>query len=287
MRKGELYMGFFEKILNFLNVSFDEAPSFFGVFHVVSLILLAALTFLLCKKFSGADDKTLRRLTFVLWIVILVLEIYKQMVYTIRVENGIFSADYEWYAFPFQFCSSPLYVLPFIAFLPSGRARDCFIGFMGTFSLFAGLCVMIYPGDVFVERIGIDVQTMIHHGTQVALGIFYTVHYFRHQARAERRRFYLGSIAVFGALLTVAMILNISVHAALVSQGINETFNMFFVSPYFDCTLPVLSVLSPIVPYPVFLLVYMAGFTLAAGIVFYVSLGIDKLITKRKKAYAI
>ena len=287
MRKGELYMGFFEKMFDILNITFAEAPTLFGVFHIISLVVVAALTFLLCKRFSMSDDKTLRRLTLVFWIIILVLEIYKQLVYTVTVENGIFTADYQWYAFPFQFCSSPLYVLPFIAFLPSGRVRNCFIGFMGTFSLFAGLAVMAYPGDVFVEFVGIDIQTMIHHGSQVVLGIFYTVYHFRHQKGTRRHRFYLGAIAVFGVLLTVAIILNVTVHAALVKAGINETFNMFFVSPHFDCTLPVLSVISPLVPYPVFLFIYVAGFTAVAGIVFCASLGIDKLITKRKKAYAI
>jgi hypothetical protein len=287
VRKGELYMGFFEKVFDILDFTLAEAPRTLGVFHIVSVLAVALVSFLILRRFSSADDKTVRRLTLIFWIIILALEIYKQLVYTVSVEDGIFSFDYQWYAFPFQFCSSPIYVLPLIAFLPSGRARDFCIGFMGTFSLFAGLCVMVYPGDVFIKTLGIDIQTMVHHGSQVVLGIFYTVYYFRTRSKESRKRYHLGGIAVFGVLALTAITLNVAVYHAFVHLGIDETFNMFFISPYFDCTLPVLSAISPLVPYPVFVAVYILGFAAASSVIFYASLGIDKLISERKKAYAI
>jgi hypothetical protein len=51
---------------------------------------------------------------------------------------------------------------------------------------------------------------------------------------------------------------------------------MFFVSPYFDCTLPVLSAIYPKVPYIAFLLIYNIGFAIVSLIVY----SIQKLIIK-------
>ena len=57
-------------------------------------------------------------------------------------------------------------------FNKEGCVKDSAMAFMMTFSLFGGLVVMAYPNDVFIETIGINLQTMIHHGLQVVLGIY-------------------------------------------------------------------------------------------------------------------
>jgi hypothetical protein len=279
-------MRFLEGLFGILQATLDEAPKIFGAFHIVSVLLVIAATFILCKKFGRMSERSVRILSFAAWGLIAVLEIYKQVIYTVQLENGAFTSDYQWYAFPYQFCSSPIYVLPFIAALPEGRVRDCFIGFMGTFSLFAGLCVMVYPGDVFVETIGINIQTMIHHGLQVVLGVFYTVHYFGTRDKSKRRLFHIGAIGVFAVMVLVALLLNLTVHNALVSAGNDETFNMYFISPYHECTLPVLSLIDDLLPYPVFLMIYITGFAAAASIVYYAVLEIYNLIGKRRKANA-
>ena len=269
-------------IFSFLDTCFEEAPASYGIFHIISLLCVIGVTVFLCIRFSSCSDKTLRRIALISWIIVLVLEIYKQLVFTVSLEDSEFVYDFQWYAFPFQFCSSPLYVLPFIAFLPSEKYRDVFIGFMATFSLFAGIAVMLYPGDVFIRTIGIDIQTMVHHGSQVALGIFFAVHFMKRQERASLKRFCVGAVATFTAMLIIAMVMNIIVYHAFLANGIDETFNMFYISPYFDCTLPVLSGVYATVPYPVFLAIYIIGFSFVAAIILLIQQGIFKLVNKRK-----
>ena len=70
----------------------------------------------------------------------------------------------------------------------------------------------------------------------------------------------------FLAFIVVAMILNITFVKSGITGG--STFNMFFISPYFPCTLPILSEIYPVVPYPVFLLLYVLGF-IALSFVFF------------------
>ena len=257
-------MSFFEKIVVCLQASMAP-PASYSLFHIAFLLLTAAVAALLIWKFRDANDKTVRRILLIAWVTIAILEVYKQIVFSMTVTDGVASWGYAWYIFPFQFCSSPLYVLPFAIFLKDGRARDAAMSFLSTFALFGGLAVMLYPGDVFTYMIGINIQTMIHHGSQVVIGLYLA-------ARNRHRfsfKFFLMGIIPFAILSAVALGLNEVIHLYLAGKGqAGTTFNMFFISRPPPCTLPVLSTLAPKLPYAVFLMIYLVGFALAAGIVF-------------------
>ena len=200
------------------------------------------------------------------------------MIYGFSLEEGKFVWDYAWYAFPFQFCSSPMYILPIIAFAKNEKLRTGAIAYMMTFSLFAGLAVFCYPNDVFISTIGINFQTMIHHGSQILMGVFFAVRY----REKLTPKFFFSGVAVFVAMVFIAMGLNIGVYKAFGAFGIDETFNMFYISPYFDCTLPVLNVVYGKLPYVGFVCVYFFGFILCALIVF----SVCRLCTRGARASA-
>ena len=270
-------MTFFERMVALLQVEMTT-PASYGVWHICFLLLTVAASVGAVWRFRDASEKTQRRLLLTVWLVLVTLEVYKQLVFSLDVTDGVADWSYQWYAFPFQFCSSPLYVLPFAIFPRNDRIRSAVMSFLATFSLFGGLAVMAYPGDVFIGMIGINIQTMVHHGSQVVLGVLMVAW----NRRRMDKVFFAKGVIVFAILAAVAMILNLGVHAALVSAGMGDlTFNMFFISPYHPCTLPVLSLIYPAVPYPVFLALYLLGFSAVAGIVFGMEAGILHLIGRR------
>jgi len=272
-------MNFFERILYLLQADM-ESPVSYGVWHICFLLLTVAASAFAVWRFRDASEKTLRRVLLTVWVVLVALEVYKQLVYSLSVSDQTASWSYQWYAFPFQFCSTPLYVLPFAIFPRSERVRSAVMSFLATFSLFGGLAVMAYPGDVFISMIGINVQTMVHHGSQLVLGALMVAW----NRRSMDKVFFARGVTVFAMLASVAMLLNIGVHAALAAAGMGDTtFNMFFISPYHPCTLPVLSAIYPLVPYPVFLGLYLFGFSAAAGIVFALEKEILHLIGRRAR----
>lgn len=256
-------MELIKKIYDIANATM-EAPVSFGSFHLMFVAAFVILSVICVLLFKNCTDKTFRGITALVWVVILALEIYKQIVFSLYLDGGVFSWDYSWYAFPFQFCSSPLYILPIIAFSSNEKLRDRCIAYMMTFSLFAGLAVFCYPNDVFMSIVGINYQTMIHHGSQILMGILCGV---RYRAKLSAK-FFLGGVRIFVVMVFIAMILNVATHYAFPIFGIDETFNMFFISPYFDCTLPLLSMVFSVIPYAVFVCVYFFGFILCALIMF-------------------
>ena len=152
------------------------------------------------------------------------------------------------------------------------------MAFFEGFSVFAGLVVMLYPNNVFSSLIGINLQTMIHHGAMVAVGIF-MVAYDRHQ----NKRSFFGGLTVFYVFSAAALILNEVIYTAVIAKGAIVEFNMFYISRHFPCTLPILSEIFRQVNYPTFLLIYLIGFTAVSTLVFGIERGVLILLRKRHR----
>lgn len=276
-------MTLIEKIVTFLRFEMPTPPSY-GLFHIAFLLLTVGATVLLIRKFRDADEKTFRRLLMGAWITLVILEIYKQVVFAYREDiyvPGHMIWSYHWYGFPFQLCSSPLYLFPFAALLKESRVKDAVVAFLATFSVFGGLAVIFYPNDVFTVLGGVNVQTMIHHGSQIAVGLLLAARY--------RRRWNLGlfakGIVTFAVMSGIALVLNEVMYAHFTAKGItNASFNMFYISRHYGCSLPLLSMIYPKVPYPVFLLIYLLGFAVVSGLIFLAVKVCIRLANRRKGA---
>ena len=268
----------FEAIIKFYDLTMP-IPAPYGIFHICFVIIAALSCFLLCRFFKDPSEKTLRKILLVYSLVCIAFEIYKQVSFTFSVVDGKINCDYMWYGFPFQFCSVPMFVALIAAIVKNKRIFSACLAFLSSFGLIAGVLVMALPGDVFTDTIGINIQTMIHHGSQITIGLFLLI-----RARSlKKTSSVLGGVIVFLAVITIAMILNLTV-IHFIPEG--ETFNMFFISPYFDTTLPFYSTLQPKVPYPIFLLLYLLPFITVALGIHAAIYPLPRLIARRKNKKA-
>ena len=257
-------------------------PENFKGFHLAFVALAIIATMLMCIFLRDAKYKTFRAILLACWLVMVTLETYKQLVYGLsyNAESNSIAWEFVWRVFPFQLCSSPLYVLPFIIFLPKGHVRDAMMSFMAFFSLFGGLGVFAYPGNVFCETIGINIQTMVHHGLQVVLGIYIAVY----NRKKIRILYYLKGAIVFVALMLIAIFMNITVNNILAAIGFDMTqsanrFNMFYIGPYHYCQeLPILTDIHPIVGPVWFIFIYLIGFLVIGLLLFGIIYGIISLV---------
>lgn len=266
-------MAFWGGILNFLDTKM-EVPTLYGWFHLLFFVLSLVIAVVLTIRRKHPQEGFLRKLLLTVALLSLMLEVYKQVNFSFTYDGQTIHFDYQWYSFPFQFCSTPMYVCLLAGCLKKGKLRDALCAYLATFALFAGLCVMIYPGQVFIDTVGINIQTMICHGAMVTLGIYLLC---SGCVKLEHRTI-LKAIPVFLVLLTMAACMNEIAHMSGLLE--TETFNMFFISPYCEPSLPVYSLVQERVAYPWCTLIYIVGFSLAAYIMLLIPMAFRRLKKK-------
>lgn len=263
------------KIIDILSFK-STVPQLFGWVHILSFILAIALGVFLNIKFKNANEKNVRTILFITSVITIALEIYKQFVYSFSFDGQIVSFDYQWYAFPFQFCSTPMYIGLLASIIKKEWLHKALCAFLATYGFFAGLAVMVYPGDVFISTVGINIQTMVCHGLMVSVGIFLLASGYV----SPKHSSILPALYVFAPLVGIAAILNEVVYYSGILG--DETFNMFFISRHFPPHLPVYSIIQNLIPFPLCLIFYIFGFSAAAYALLLINIGIRKLIKKAK-----
>ena len=147
-------------------------PVPFGLFHLAGLAVVLCLCalMLLLRRRLPRSEKALRRAVALFGVGLLLLEIGKQTVYSYDPAAGW---GYNWDRFPFQFCSTPIYVALVAACLPPCKARKALLCFLATYSPVAGCAVLFYPApDVFHEILFLNVHTLLWHGAMLIFGLY-------------------------------------------------------------------------------------------------------------------
>ena len=267
-------MEFWTRILQIMNTQM-ETPVPYGAFHLLWLGITAVSAVLLALYGRKMNYKTISKIVLVTAIVTSALEIYKQINFTFG--DGSAAPSYQWYAFPWQFCSTPMYIGLLAGLSRKGRVHDALCAYLATFSLFAGAAVMFYPVSVFIGTVGINIQTMICHGGMVVIGVLLLASgHVKLEWKTLRK-----ALPVFLVMVSSAAVMNeLAYRTGLLEE---HTFNMFFISPYCEPSLPVYSLVQGILPFPWCLAVYVLGFTAAAGIVLAAAMGIKQLARRKRE----
>ena len=265
----------FGKIIDILKFS-ATTPKMYGWVHILSLILAIALGVLLSIIFKNANERTVRRILLITAIITLALEIYKQIVFSFSFDGQRVTFDYQWYAFPLQFCSTPMYISLLAAFIKKKWLHETLCAYLATYGLFAGLTVMFYPATVFIDWVGINIQTMVCHGSMVSIGIFLLATGYVKPKHSSM----LKAFCLFTSIVGVIMILNEVVYYSGILNG--ETLNLFFISRHFEPSLAVYSIFQRLIPYPFCVLVYVFGFSSASYILLLINMGIHKIVSASK-----
>ena len=268
-------MNFWIKFFEILD-STMETPTLYGWFHLMWVGIVILSSILLCYLYKKGIIKNVRAVLLTVSITVIVLEAYKLLMFGMSYNNEI-EYRFPWNAFPWQFCSTPMYIT-LIAGLTKGKIHDFCCSFLATFAVFAGAAIMVYPDAVFIPIIGINIQTMICHGSMIVVGVFL---YYTNTVKTKFTTLFKGA-AVFSICVTIAVILNEIGHVVGLTE--KDYFNMFYISRYEDPHLPVYSIIQQNVSsYPICLAIYILGFTLAACLMLLAAMGIKKLGAKFKK----
>lgn len=236
-------------------------PELYGWFHILCLILTVLLVVVLLKL--KTNEKNIRWILGITSVVVMILEVYKQLYFCTDIGESI-TFQYRWNIFPWQFCSTPMYIGLLAAVVKKKKTHYRLCCYLCTYALMAGVCVMLYPSSVFTENVLINVQTMVNHGTMVSVGIYLLL---CNYVKCEKRTL-VEAFKVFSICISIAIVLNeVAFYSGILE---NHPFNMFYISPHVEGGLPVYGAIQKIIPYPMNLLIYILGFTLGSGIILWI-----------------
>lgn len=255
-------MNLFEKILYVLQAEMNE-PKAFGWFHLMwigIIIFSLIILFKLRKKYS---EKQLKIVLGVYGVVALILEVAKQLIWSFNydITNNIVTWDYQWYAAPFQLCTTPIFVSLICLFLKDEKLRNSLLSYMAFITILGGFMTIILPDSCFTEQILINMHTMWLHCGSFVVSIYLII---SGAVKIEKKNL-INSFKVFLVFVVIAEILNIAVYNMNILNG--EEFNMFYISPYFVSGLPVFNVLQEKLPFVIYLLLYIIAVCLGASVV--------------------
>ena len=265
-------MNFFEKVLYFLQGQM-ETPKPYGWFHLTCIALVIAALFILYLLRKKHSDKQLKIILGVYGITAFTLELLKQLIWSFNYDEvtKVITWDYQWYSFPFQLCTTPIFISIMCLFLKNNKLRKSLLSYMAFVTILGSIATIFMPDTCFTRDILINIHTMWLH-----LGSFVVSVYLLMSKEVEINfKNFKSAIKVFLVFVLIAEILNIVIYNIGILNG--ETFNMFFISPYFNSTLPVFSIIQPKVPYPLYLLIYIVILILCSLIIYLISFIIKKL----------
>lgn len=266
-------MNLFEKLLYILQGEMKE-PTAFGWFHILWLVLVVITILILYMRRKYHSEKQLKIVLGTYGIIALVLELLKQLIWTFNYDpiTNIITWDYQWYAFPFQLCTTPIFVSIICLFLKDGKVRNSLLSYMAYITILGSIATILIPDSCFVSDILVNIHTMWLH-----LGSFILSVYLLMSGEVKINIQSLKqAIKVFLIFVIIAEIMNIYVYNLGILNG--ETFNMFYISPYFISTLPVFDIIQESVPYLVYLIIYILSLIMGGIIIYGISMFLNKIL---------
>ena len=196
------------------------------------------------KYFPELSD----RLLFLCGFLMLCSEIWKQYVLTFVLGGG----SYNWWYFPFQLCSIPMYILLAYPWLRRPFVRRILLTFLMSYTLLGGIAVFADTSGLHYSYAPLTVHSYVWHCLLILLGIICGFIYFRFFRNKNTLRAFAGSTGLY--LLCCAA-----------AEGFNLSFdrfgeiNMFYINPDYQMQQIVFHGLSLVIGNHPAILLYIAA----------------------------
>lgn len=246
-----------------------EVPPMFGAFHIAAVlvaVIIAAAGALCAKRLSVYGR--IRFLAVCGWVLV-IMEVYKQLFLYCVVNGG----TYDWWYFPFQLCSVPVYLCILLPFLCRGAdgVRSSAAGpvftFLAVYTFTGAAAALIIPEDYLRSYVTLTLHGFIWHG--ILLMISLTILLSR-MADLSRRGFARASM-LFLVMCAAAVCINIAVEplmAASYAEGLipHSYAAMFYLNPYHLSPQPLVDIIQKSAGIPLGLALYVISIIAVSGL---------------------
>lgn len=144
-------------------------PLPYSEFHLYFLLLggfSAILTARVASFFIKSENRI--RLLFLCGLILAASEVYKQCFLYHIVNNR----QYDWWYFPFQLCSIPMYLCILLPLCPKGRLQNTFCAFLRDFGLLGGVMALLEPSGLMHPYWTLTLHGLLWHLLLIFIGCF-------------------------------------------------------------------------------------------------------------------
>ena len=208
---------FLEQFINATAWPMTE-PASYGPFHLIFAFVGLAAAALLARRLRRLSDKGNRILLLTCGIFLLLSEIYKQLFYYYFIGQR----SYQWWIFPFQLCSVPMYLCIIAPLLKPGKVQQGMYNFMMIYNLLGGFMAFVEPSGITHAYWTLTLHAFIWHMMLVFIGLYLA---FSDRAGKTMKDYRAASVT-FLCLSGIAFCINLIFWKA--AEG---DINMFFVGP--------------------------------------------------------
>ncbi len=203
-------------------------PAPWSAFHIIfSVSGLAASGFLALslarrRQKSGCGKNGAPCACGVLWIcgiLLAVSEIYKQLFILQVISHGV----YDWWYFPFQLCSTPMYLCLVFPLLPSGAPQKNAAGYLKAFGFLGGIMALAEPSGLMHPYWTLTLHGLLWH----ILLVFIALYCATSGLAGRSIRDFFHTLPLFFLFCLIATLINILTGGKA---------DMFYISPYYPIT---------------------------------------------------
>ncbi len=196
-------------------------PAPCSAFHLLTaaagLILSVFLAYVLSKHKKSSTDRVL----FLCGVVLGVSELVKQF-FLYYIVNG---KTYDWWYFPFQLCSLPMYFCLILPLVSKTKYGIIFYTFMQDFNLLGGVMALAEPSGLFHPYWFLTLHGLLWHILLIFIGLLIGF-----SGKSDHSlKGYFSTLPLFGICCLIASAINILAKPA-------GRADMFYISPYYPST---------------------------------------------------
>lgn len=231
-------------------------PAPYSAFHLLFAAVGITAAVFLAWRLRRLSRNRLNVILFIVGALLTASEGYKQLFLYEIVNHG----HYDWWYFPFQLCSLPMYLCLILPF--AGRFNQLLCTFMGSYNLMGAFMVFLDPSDLMHPYWTLTIHGFLWHILVIFAGFVLAFSGMAVTGSANRdKRYFAGATGLFLCFCVIATGINVAVHPF----GFAD---MFYISPYVPNGQLVFSELSAIYGILPGNLLYIGAAILAAGITF-------------------
>ena len=205
-------------------------PVPYSAFHILLTLFGAGFAFSFARVFGkkirsmASPEPYFRHILFSCGVLLALMELYKQaFLYVIE-----FHGHFDWWYFPFQLCSIPMYICLAAPLLHSEKTLRRAATFLQDFGLLGGIMALAVPPGLMHPYWTMTFHGFLWHFILLFLGLLSCMS----GIAGHERRDYMNILPFFFLCCLIACVINIA-------AGPTADADMFYISPFHPSSQPV------------------------------------------------